>query len=84
METSAARTSIDREHRFRLPSPDTEALAAFQQLWTAKVGEPLSEHEVSRLATQVLQLVYLQNFGMVSGCVPKRLSSDAEDTTDNP
>ncbi|WP_309708791.1 hypothetical protein [Armatimonas sp.] len=76
METSAARTSIDREHRFRLPSPDTEALTSFVQLWESKMGTVLTEQEAARLAAQVLQLVYLKNFGTHPGCTPKLLSSN--------
>jgi hypothetical protein len=75
MTQVSSRTVLDQQHRFRLPSADPKAIADFQELWTARFGNALTEEEASRLATQVLHLLYIQNFGTCPGCTPRKLHS---------
>ena len=78
MSHVSSRASVDPRHRFRLPGADERAVSGFKEIWQTKVGAPLTEQDASRLALQVLQLVYLQHFGTLPECNPRHLTQGGD------
>jgi hypothetical protein len=76
---SIPRKRIDHGFQFDLPTPDDKAIATFISLWETRTGKVITRDEAEPLATRIMQLVYLKNFGVHPACLPRKTDTASKE-----